>query len=89
MHHRRVKIVNMRGLHARASARFVRLAEGFDATITVRREGHAVPGTSIMGLLLLAAGPGSEIDMEARGKEAGAALDALEKLVESGFGESD
>jgi len=84
---RRVTIVNQRGLHARAAARFARLAETFDAEITVAGNGLAVPGGSIMGLMLLAAGPGTEIEITAQGGDAAAALDALVALVEAGFDE--
>ncbi|MBA4209990.1 MAG: HPr family phosphocarrier protein [Parvibaculum sp.] len=84
-----VNIVNTRGLHARASAKFVQLAERFDADIRVSREGQTVPGTSIMGLMMLAAAPGCCILIEAEGPEAEAALDALAALVDDGFGERD
>jgi phosphocarrier protein HPr len=80
-------IVNSRGLHARASAKFVKCAEQFDADIRVTREGQTVPATSIMGLMMLAAHPGSNILVEAEGPDAAAALDALAKLVEEKFGE--
>ena len=84
-----VAIPNKKGLHARASAQFVRCASGFTAQVRVTREGHTVGGTSIMGLMMLAAGQGHTILIEAEGKEAAAALEALIKLVESGFGEDD
>ncbi len=84
---RRLPIVNKRGLHARASARFVQLAESFDARITVSKDGASVGGTSIMGLMMLAASPGCCITVEATGPEAAVALDALEKLVAGRFGE--
>jgi phosphocarrier protein HPr len=86
---RLLNIVNTRGLHARASAKFVQVAEKFDAEIRVSREGQTVPGTSIMGLMMLAAAPGCCILIEAEGPEAEAALDALEALVSDGFGERD
>jgi phosphocarrier protein len=83
-----VTIRNRKGLHARASAKFVKCAEGFDATVRVIRDGHgAVGGTSIMGLMMLAAGPGTEITLEAEGPEGPEAIEALVALVESGFGE--
>jgi phosphocarrier protein HPr len=82
-----VTIRNRKGLHARASAKFVKCAETFDATIKVMRDGHVVGGTSIMGLMMLAAGPGSVITMEAEGPEGPEAIEALVALVESGFGE--
>jgi len=82
-----VTIVNRKGLHARASAKFVRMAESFNAVITVTRDGQSVGGTSIMGLMLLAAGPGSQLHLSAEGKEGPEALEALVTLVETGFGE--
>lgn len=86
---RLLNIVNTRGLHARASAKFVQVAEKFDAEVKVSKDGHSVSGTSIMGLMMLAAAPGCCILIEASGKEANAALDALEALVTDGFGERD
>lgn len=83
----RMRICNMRGLHARASARFVRTAESFDAEISVSRDGTTVGGTSIMGLMMLAAGPGSSILVKASGREAREALEALSALIECGFDE--
>lgn len=85
---RAVRIANRRGLHARASAAFVKCAAGFEAAITVSRDGQPVPGTSIMGLLALGAGPGADIEIAASGPDADAAVKALAKLVEEGFGES-
>ncbi|TCT10673.1 phosphocarrier protein [Tepidamorphus gemmatus] len=82
-----VEIVNQRGLHARASAKFVRCAVQFDAEILVTRDGQSVAGTSIMGLLALGAGPGSQIGIAAEGPEAEAAVAALSRLVEERFGE--
>jgi phosphocarrier protein len=84
-----VVIPNKKGLHARASAQFVRCAANFSAQVRVTREGHTVGGTSIMGLMMLAAGQGHSILIEAEGPESAAALEALIKLVESGFGEED
>jgi phosphocarrier protein len=84
---RTLPIVNRRGLHARASAKFVQLAETFDAEITVSRDGLSVGGQSIMGLMMLAAGIGSTIDVSAAGPEAQAALDAITALVADRFGE--
>lgn len=86
---RRLEIVNMRGLHARASAKFVQCAEQFEADITVSREGQSVPGTSIMGLMMLAAAPGCCIEVAASGPQAEAAVEALAALVADGFGERD
>jgi phosphocarrier protein len=86
---RRVVIVNQRGLHARAAARFVKLAGGFDAAVTVTAKGTAVPGLSIMGLMMLAAGPGTELEISATGCDAGSAVAALAKLVADRFDESE
>jgi len=84
---RELAIINQRGLHARASAKFVKCAEGFDANIIVSKDGQAVPGTSIMGLMMLAASPGYSIRVTASGPEALEVMDALEQLVASRFGE--
>jgi phosphocarrier protein len=86
---RELTIVNGRGLHARASAKFVKCAEGFDADVTVSRDGQSASGVSIMGLMMLAAGEGSTILVEVRGPQAAEALDAITALVTSGFGETD
>ncbi len=80
-------IINRKGLHARASARFVRTAECFDAEVTVMRDGQTVNANSIMGLMMLGAGPGSTILVQATGKQAREALDAITELVNSGFDE--
>jgi len=80
-------IINSRGLHARASAKFVKCAEQFTADIKVSRDGQTVPATSIMGLMMLAAHPGANILVEAQGPDAAAALDALAQLVAEKFGE--
>ena len=82
-----VEIVNERGLHARASAKFVKLAAAFDAEVTVTRDGTTVDARSIMGLMMLAAGPGSTVEIAAEGPEAQPALDALVELVEGRFDE--
>ena len=82
-----VEIVNERGLHARASAKFVKMAAGFDAEVTVSRDGTTVDARSIMGLMMLAAGIGSPIEIAAEGPEAQQALDALVELVEARFDE--
>lgn len=82
-----VIIRNIKGLHARASAKFVKCAETFDANVTVTREGQSVGGTSIMGLMMLAAGPGSELHISAEGPQGPEALQALVALVEAGFDE--
>lgn len=80
-------IINMRGLHARASAKFVKCAEQFDAEVTVSRDGQSVPGTSIMGLMMLGAAQGTSIHVSAKGRQAGEAMVALEALVADRFGE--
>ena len=84
---RELAITNQRDLHARASAKFVKCAEGFNAEITVSRDGMSVPATSIMGLMMLGAAMGTTISVEARGPQAEAALEALAQLVESKFDE--
>ena len=84
---RDLSIVNQRGLHARASAKFVKCAETFDADITVSRDGQTVPATSIMGLMMLAAAMGTAITVEASGPQAEQALSALESLVAAKFDE--
>jgi len=80
-------IINQRGLHARASAKFVKCAEGFDATVTVSKDGQSVPGTSIMGLMMLAASIGSSVEVEVSGPQAAEAMAALSQLVASKFDE--
>ena len=82
-----VTICNRKGLHARASAKFVRLAETFNANVNVTRDGQTVGGTSIMGLMMLGASIGTTIHMDAEGPDAAAALAALVALVNDGFGE--
>jgi phosphocarrier protein HPr len=84
-----LEIVNSKGLHARASARFVQMVEKFDADVKVTRNGETVGGDSIMGLMMLSAGPGTSIIVEATGAEAAQAIAALEALVASRFGELD
>ena len=84
-----LQIVNKKGLHARASAKFVQTVERFNATVRVTRGSETVGGTSIMGLMMLAAATGTTIKVEATGSEASAVIAALTKLVESGFGEED
>jgi phosphocarrier protein len=86
---RDVPIVNKKGLHARASAKFVQMAEQFDAEITVTRHNETVGGTSIMGLMMLAAGPGTSIRIACSGKDATAAMEALAGLVADRFGEEE
>jgi phosphocarrier protein HPr len=84
---RSVEITNERGLHARASAKFVKLAGGFDAEVRVARDGQSVDARSIMGLMMLAAGPGSTIEISAEGVEAEPAVKALAELVIARFDE--
>jgi len=86
---RTVEIVNKRGLHARASAKFVKLASGFEAEVRVSKDGQTVDARSIMGLMMLAAGPGCCIDIEAEGAQAFEAVDALAALVSDRFDEDE
>lgn len=82
-----VTICNRKGLHARASAKFVKCAEKYNAKVRVTRDGQTVGGTSIMGLMMLAAGPGATLHLTAEGPEGPEVLDELVALIESGFGE--
>jgi phosphocarrier protein HPr len=82
-------ISNKKGLHARASAKFVQTVEKFDAQVRVTRGGETVGGTSIMGLMMLAATPGTKIKVSATGKEAAAVMKALAALIAARFGEDD
>ncbi len=82
-----VLICNRKGLHARASAKFVKCAERFEAEVTVVRDGQSVGGTSIMGLMMLAARKGDTVTVQAKGPQARQALDALIELIGSRFGE--
>ncbi len=84
---RKIIIQNERGLHARASAKFVGVAEKFDTEILVSKDGTEVVGTSIMGLMMLAAAKGESVTLKAAGDLGRKALDALEKLIENKFGE--
>lgn len=86
---RELPIINKRGLHARASAKFVQTAEKFDAELTVTRNGESVGGTSIMGLMMLSAGIGTTITVAASGREAQAAMDAITELLANKFGEEE
>jgi len=86
---RRVTICNARGLHARAAAKFVEMAQRFDAVVHVTREGETVPADSIMELLMLAASKGAEINIASEGMQAADASAALVELVEAGFHESE
>jgi phosphocarrier protein len=84
-----MKIINQKGLHARASAKFVQTVEKFEAEVRVSRGGETVGGTSIMGLMMLAASPGTSITVEASGKDAAAVVEALETLLANRFGEDE
>jgi len=86
---RQVTVRNRRGLHARAAAKFVTLAERFSAAVEVVKDGQAVSARSIMGLMMLGAGPGSVIELHADGMDAREAMDGLVALVEAGFHEQD
>ena len=86
---RTVEIVNKRGLHARASAKFVKLAADFDAEVTVTRDGQSVDARSIMGLMMLGAGIGSMLELSAEGPQAAEALDALAELIANRFEEDE
>lgn len=84
-----LKIQNKKGLHARASSRFVQTVEEFDAVITVSKDGMSVGGTSIMGLMMLAASQGCAIEVTAEGAQATAALTAIERLIDNKFDEGE
>ena len=84
---RELEIVNQRGLHARASAKFVKTVSAYDADVTVEKDGIAVGGNSIMGLMMLAASPGCCIRVSASGPQARQVLDAIEELIVTLFGE--
>jgi len=84
---RELLIINKRGLHARASAKFVQTVEVYDAAITVSKDGTTVGGNSIMGLMMLAASPGCSVLVTASGNQAAEALDALDALIANKFGE--
>jgi phosphocarrier protein HPr len=84
-----LEICNKKGLHARASAKFVQTVEKFDAEVTVKRGNETVGGTSIMGLMMLAAGPGTTITVEASGPQAVEVIDALAALVSGRFTEDE
>ena len=87
--HRTLTIVNRHGLHARAAAKFVATAERFGASVDVLKDGQSVAARSIMGLMMLGAGIGSQIELRAEGWDAKQAMDALTTLVEAGFHEQD
>ncbi len=84
-----LEITNKKGLHARASAKFVQTVERYDAEVKVTRAGETVGGDSIMGLMMLAAGPGTSITVEAKGKDAAEVVDAISALIGDRFGEED
>jgi phosphocarrier protein HPr len=86
---REIPIINKRGLHARASAKFVKMVEDFNAEVTVTRGGETVGGTSIMGLMMLSAAPGTTIIVSATGADAEAAVAALAELVGNKFNEEE
>jgi len=86
---REIPIINKRGLHARASAKFVQMVEKFDADVKVTRNGETVGGTSIMGLMMLAAGIGTSITVSATGKDAQEVVDALTTLLGNKFNEDE
>jgi phosphocarrier protein len=86
---RKVTIINSRGLHARAAAQFAKAAGGFKAKILVSKGDQSVSGLSIMGLMMLAASPGSDLELVASGPDAKAAIDALETLIAAKFEEDD
>jgi len=86
---RMLEICNKKGLHARASAKFVQTVEKFDADVKVKRGHETVGGTSIMGLMMLAAGPGTTITVEATGQQAAEAVEALAALVSGRFTEDE
>jgi len=87
MEQRTLTIINQRGLHARAASKFVKLAGQFDADITVTKDGQAVSGRSIMGLMMLAAGIGTTVDITCEGADAKAAMEAIAHLIDDKFGE--
>ena len=86
---REIPIINKRGLHARASAKFVQMVERFNAEVWVTRGGETVGGTSIMGLMMLAASPGTSITVQATGRQASEVMDALTDLLARRFDEDE
>jgi phosphocarrier protein len=82
-------IINKRGLHARASVKFVKCVEAYDCAVQVTRGGETVGGSSIMGLMMLAAAPGTSVNVTASGPQAREVLDALEALIANRFGEEE
>jgi phosphocarrier protein len=86
---REFHIINKRGLHARAAAKFVQCTERFEATVTVAKDQSTVDGSSIMGLMMLAAGPGTTVRVSAVGSDAAAAIAAIAELIQDRFGEDE
>src|SRR5262249_56981770 len=86
---RQINVINQKGLHARASAKFVQLVEKYDADVRVSRGSETVGGTSIMGLMMLAAGPGTTITVEATGPQAAEVVAAINAFVSTRFGEEE
>ena len=89
MIHRQVEIINKLGLHARAAAKFVTLASGFQSEVQLAHNGNQVNGKSIMGVMMLAAAKGSSVELETEGPDEQAAMDALVSLIEDKFGEGE
>lgn len=89
MERRRITIINKLGLHARAAAKFVTLASRFDSEVRLARGGHVVNGKSIMGVMMLAAARGTELELSADGADAAAAVRELERLIAERFGEAE
>lgn len=89
MLNRQITIVNKLGLHARAAAKFVNLASGFDSEVSVSRNGHTVNGKSIMGVMMLAAAKGTTLELHINGSDEALALQQLEQLVATRFGEEE
>jgi phosphocarrier protein HPr len=89
MNCRTLQIINQLGLHARASAKFVKLASEFTSEVTLARNGQRVNGKSIMGIMMLAAGYGAEVELCADGDDEAQAVDALAALIDDGFGEDE
>ncbi len=89
MQRRTVTIVNKLGLHARAAAKFVQVASGFNSEININFAGKEVSGKSIMGVMMLAAGKGCDIDIIASGKDEDEAMNAIEQLIQNRFGEDE
>lgn len=89
MERKRITIINKLGLHARAAAKFVTLASSFDSEVRLARGEHVVNGKSIMGVMMLAAARGTELELMAEGRDATQALNKLERLILDRFGEPE